>query len=132
MVNDLQCGFRGLRSAFSGAALRNLTDKKKTGGLPVHDIPDISLGWGGRPSSSTGKKKLSENVGNKHTFFAVAWGNVILFYCILYKAETFIPEGPIGYFENNISIIRLGFISSSIIYFFDKTAQLKIINNNEK
>ena len=56
--------------------------------------------------------------------------NVIHFYCVIYKAETFIPEGPIGYFENNIGIIRLGFISPSIIYFFDKTAQLKIINTS--
>ena len=94
------------------------------------EIPDITMGWGGRPPSPAGQKKISEGVNNKDTFFAISWGNVIHFYCIIYKADTFIPEGPIGFFENNIGIIRLEFISTSIIYFFDKTAQLKIINTS--
>ena len=95
-----------------------------------NDIPDISLGWGNRPQPQASKKKLSEGIVNKEIFLAVAWGNVISFYCITIKGDNFIHEGPIGYFENNISIVRLGFISSSIIYFFDKTAQLKIINTS--
>ena len=133
--NDSKCllGFASMNKVFLYSLNENLEkifELKKPEYVEENDIPDITLGWGGRPSSSTGKKKLSENIGNKQTFFAIAWGNVILFYCILYKAETFIPEGPIGYFENNISIIRLEFISSSIIYFFDKTAQLKIINTS--
>ena len=95
-----------------------------------NDIPDISLGRGNRPLPQSGMKKLSEGVFNKELFLAVAWGNVISFYCITKKGESFTYEGPIGYFENNIAIVRLGFISSSIIYFFDKTAQLKIINTS--
>ena len=108
--------------------LEKIFELKKPEYLTEDEIPDISLGYGTRPISNTNTKKLSENVGNRETFFAIAWGNVIHFYCVIYKSETFIPEGPIGYFENNIGIIRLGFISASIIYFFDKTAQLKIIN----
>ena len=95
-----------------------------------NDIPDISLGWGNRPQPQASKKKLSESIANKEIFLAIAWGNVILFYSIAIKGDNFIYEGPIGYFENNIAIVRLGFISSSIIYFFDKTAQLKIINTS--
>ena len=95
-----------------------------------NDIPDISLGWGNRPQPQASKKKLSEGIVNKEIFLAIAWGNVILFYCISLKGENFTHEGPIGYFENNIAVVRLGFISSSIIYFFDKTAQLKIINTS--
>ena len=98
-----------------------------------NDIPDISLGWGNRPLPQTGTKKLSECIEKREIFLAVAWGNVISFYVLTIKGDTFTHEGPIapiGFFENNISIIRLGFISSSIIYFFDKTAQLKIINTS--
>ena len=98
--------------------------------IEENDIPDISLGWGNRPQPKSTKKKLSEGIANKEIFFAVAWGHVISFYVITSKGDKYIPEGPIGYFENNISIIRLGFISASIIYFFDKTAQLKIINTS--
>ena len=103
---------------------------KKPDYVEENDLPDISLGWGNRPQPQASKKKLSEGIVNKEIFLAVAWGNVILFYCINIKGDNFIHEGPIGYFENNISIVRLGFISSSIIYFFDKTAQLKIINTS--
>ena len=110
--------------------LEKIFELKKPEYVEDDEIPDISLGWGNRPVSKTaGKKKILEG-NNKETFFAVAWGNVILFYCIIFKAETFIPEGPIAFFENNIGIIRLGFISASIIYFFDRTAQLKIINTS--
>ena len=109
--------------------IEKVFELKKPEYVEENEIPDISLGYGNRPTSNTGTKRLSENVG-KETFFAIAWGNVIHFYCVLYKAETFIPEGPIGYFENNIGIIRFGFISASIIYFFDKTAQLKVINTS--
>ena len=98
--------------------------------IEENDIPDISLGWGNRPQPQSTKKILSEGIVNKEIFFAVAWGHVISFYAITPKGDKFIHEGPIGYFENNISIIRLGFISASIIYFFDKTAQLKIINTS--
>ena len=98
--------------------------------IKENEIPDISLGWGNRPQPQASKKKLSEGIVNKEIFLAVAWGNVISFYCITIKGQKFSYEGPIGYFENNIGIVRLGFISSSIIYFFDKTAQLKIINTS--
>jgi WD40 repeat protein len=88
--------------------------------IEENDIPDISLGWGNRPQPKSTKKKLSEGIANKEIFFAVAWGHVISFYVITSKGDKYIPEGPIGYFENNISIIRLGFISASIIYFLTK------------
>ena len=133
--NEPKCllGFASINKVFLYSLEPNLEkifELKKPDYVEENEIPDISWGFGGRPSSSTGKKKLSEGAGNKETIFAIGWGNVILFYCIIFKAETFIPEGPIGYFENNIGIIRLGFISASIIYFFDKTAQLKIINTS--
>ena len=110
--------------------LELIFELKKPEYVEDNDIPDISLGWGNRPLIQGGTKKLSEGIVNKEIFLAVAWGNVISFYCITIKGDNFIHEGPIGFFENNISIIRLGFISSSIIYFFDKTAQLKIINTS--
>ena len=110
--------------------LELIFELKKPEYVEDNDIPDISLGWGNRPLTQGGTKKLSEGIVNKEIFLAVAWGNVISFYCITIKGDNFIHEGPIGFFENNISIIRLGFISSSIIYFFDKTAQLKIINTS--
>ena len=94
-----------------------------------NDVPDLSFGWGCLPlQDNTIQKKLAESTRKKEILLSVAWGNVISLYMINISGEKTIYKGPLGYFENGCSVIRLGFLSPSIIYFFDKNAQLKILN----
>ena len=92
-------------------------------------VPDISFGWGCLPLQDVNiQKKLAESARKIELLLSVAWGNVISIYVINILGEKFNHKGPVGYFENGCKIIRLGFLSQSIIYFFDKNAQLKILN----
>ena len=97
------------------------------------DIPDISFGWGIEPLENEedyAQMKLDESPGENQIILAVSWGQVIRIYSLNIKGEDIIlnGEGPKSYFINNAPVIRLGFISPSIIYFFDKNAEVKIIN----
>ena len=97
------------------------------------DIPDISFGWGCEPFENEedyAQLKLDENPRQNQIILAVSWGQVIRIYSLNIKGEDIIlnGEGPKSYFINNSPVIRLGFISPSIIYFFDKNAEIKIIN----
>ena len=100
---------------------------KKPSYTENNDIPDISLGWGIPPlQEGISLKKLGQR--EKEILLAVGWGKVITLYKVNQKGVSFHIKQAIGFFENNCSIIRLGFFSSSILYFFDKTAQIKVIN----
>ena len=109
--------------------LLQLFEIKKPKYADKNDIPDISLGWGVPPiSEEATKKKISHKNREKEVLLAVGWGNIISLYDILNKGVKFGHEVPIGFFQNNNAIIRLGFFSSSIIYFLDKSLQIKAIN----
>ena len=97
------------------------------------DIPDISFGWGCEPFENEddyAQIKLDDSSRPNQIILAVSWGQLIRIYSLNIKGEDIIlnGEGPKSYFINNSPVIRLGFISPSIIYFFDKNAEVKIIN----
>ena len=97
------------------------------------DIPDISFGWGCEPFETEddyAQMKLDDTPRQNQIILAVAWSQLIRIYSLSIKGEDIIlnGEGPKSYFINNSPVIRLGFISPSIIYFFDKNAEVKIIN----
>jgi hypothetical protein len=97
------------------------------------DIPDISFGWGCEPLENEedyAQLKLDDTPRQNQIFLAVSWGQLIRIYSLNIKGEDIIlnGEGPKSYFVNDSPVIRLGFISPSIVYFFDKNAQIKIIN----
>ena len=97
------------------------------------DIPDISFGWGCEPFETEddyAQMKLDDTPRTNMIILAVSWGQLIRIYSLNIKGEDIIlnGEGPKSYFVNNSPVIRLGFISPSIIYFFDKNAEVKIIN----
>ena len=94
-------------------------------------VPDISFGWGCNPIENNydNEIKLSDKRENC-IVLAVSWMNVITFYSMTVKGEDFVlnGDGPCSYFINNYNVIRIGFVSSSILYFFDESAQIKILN----
>lgn len=88
-----------------------------------NDIPDIDIGWGIPPSDIKNGK-----IKNKEILLIVGWGRVITIYSVITKGDNAIIEEPIGFYTNDLPIIKLGFFSPSIIYFFDENKQIKVIN----
>ena len=97
-------------------------------------VPDISFGWGCPPLEyneiNTHQKKLDEQLRENSIILAVSWGNIITLYSMKIQDEDIVltNDGPISYFVNNSTIVRLGFVSSSILYFFDEMGTIKIMN----
>ena len=95
-------------------------------------VPEISLGWGCPPLEFNdelepqGIEQIRENV----IILAVAWSNVILLYSMKIQGEDIVlnGDGPISYFWNDSPVVKLGFVSPSIIYFFDESGMIKIMN----
>ena len=109
--------------------LQCIFELKKPKEAEKNDIPDISLGWGIPPIPDTpSSKKGIPQKREREILLAISWGNVISLYGFKSKGDNYKVEGPIGFYKNNKSIIKIGFYSSSIIYFFDKSTQIKVIN----
>ena len=91
------------------------------------DVPDIDIGWAVAPIKED-KYSRKENVLTNKILFIIGWGRVITIYSIMVKGDIAIADEPVGYYKNNLPIIRIGFFSPSIIYFFDDNKQLKVID----
>ena len=97
-------------------------------------VPDISFGWGCPPLEFNDigeqRKKLDEQLRENNIILAVSWGNIITLYTMKIQDEDIVlnNDGPTSYFVNNSPVIRLGFVSASIIYFFDEKGTIKIMN----
>lgn len=95
-------------------------------------VPDISFGWGCTPLEfnddieNQGIEQKRENT----IILAVTWYNVITLYSMKIQGEDIVlnGDGPISYFVNDTPIVRLGFVSPSIIYFFNENGMIKIMN----
>ena len=103
--------------------LSQIFELKKPKYADKNDIPDIDIGWGISPSDIKNGK-----IKSKEILFIVGWGQVITIYLITTKGDNAIIEEPIGFYKNDLPIIKLGFFSPSIIYFFDENKQIKVIN----
>ena len=103
-------------------------------------LPDISIGWGcepliGKDGNILGGNNLEDNNKKNQILICVSWDKILKFYSIdVLPGEqgniniALHGKNSIGYLINNSPIIRIGFISPSIIYFFDKNFKIKIIN----
>ena len=97
-------------------------------------VPDISFGWGCPPlefnDNILQQKKLDEQLRENNIVLAVSWGNIITLYTMKIQDEDIVlnNDGPTSYFVNDSPVVRLGFVSSSIIYFFDEKGTIKIMN----
>ena len=97
-------------------------------------VPDISFGWGCPPLEfneiNIHQKNFEEQIRENNILLAVSWGNIITLYSMKIQDEDIVlnNDGPISYFVNNFPVVRLGFVSASIIYFFDEKGTIKIMN----
>ena len=98
-------------------------------------VPDLTFGWGCAPLEYNdniimNQKNITEQLRENSIILAVSWGNIITLYSMKIQDEDIVlnNDGPISYFVNNAPIVRLGFVSASIIYFFDEKGTIKIMN----
>ena len=96
-------------------------------------VPDISFGWGCPPlefDNMNNNINAIEQIRENTIILAVAWNNIISLYSMKIQGEDIVlnGEGPISYFVNDTPIVRLGFVSPSIIYFFNESGLIKILN----
>ena len=115
-------------------ALLSFFEIDKPGYIPDDNkiVPDISFGWGcpplefNDPIENQGIEQIRENT----IILAVTWNNVINLYSMKIIGEDIVlnGDGPISYFVNDTPIVRLGFVSPSIIYFFNEVGMIKIMN----
>ena len=92
------------------------------------DIPDIDIGWGIPPQISDEIFTINNKTIKNQILFIIGWGRVITINSIIIKGDNIRCEESIGFYQNKFPIIKLGFFSPSILYFFDENKQLKVLN----
>ena len=88
-------------------------------------IPDASIGIG-KPIEKIDifNRKEPENI----LLMAINWGTVIYIYQLIIKNNVISEGNLLGHYINNSIIQRLGFLTNSILYLYDKRHYLKILN----
>lgn len=103
-------------------------------------VPDVSFGIGTEPKMD-GMGLVNQIMGpdedeviKNELMLAISWDKIIKIYSINIDNNggiSLLNDGkPCGFFLNAYSVSRLGFISSSIVYFFDMQKQIKIFNTS--
>ena len=128
---------------------RKLFEFKKPNYLTSYYVPDIGFGIGYIPrntpsiildnlDSENDKKKydpnpvatkLGLNIATPQKLVSISWGKVIYIYTIIFDPE----EGPksinlVGHYVNKSPILRMGFLSNSILYILDMFKCFRILN----
>ena len=126
---------------------RKLFEFRKPNYLTSYYVPDIGFGVGYIPRNTpsiildnldTDKKKydpnpvatkLGLNIATPQRLISISWGKVIYIYTIIFDPE----EGPksinlVGHYVNKSPILRMGFLSNSIIYILDMFKCFRILN----
>ena len=106
--------------------------------IATNAIPDVSFGKGCEPKMDrTGFVKYNNDLDSEYetktyVMLAVSWDKLIKIYSFTIDENgvvALLNQGnPSGYFLNTYMIIRIGFLSTSIIYFFDAQKQIKVFN----
>ena len=90
-------------------------------------VPDATIGIGKPPISLNIK---SDNIKSQ-LLLAIAWGRVIYIFLIPVLKNLLSEPTLLGYFVNSKQILRMGFLTNSLIYFFDETKFIKVIDTRQ-
>ena len=80
-------------------------------------LPDIDFGYG----------YLPKNQKTKHAILAISWDKIINFYGFFYSSDNSLNYF-ICHYINNESIVKIGFIDTSIMFIIDNSNKIKLIN----
>ena len=90
-------------------------------------IPDANVGIGKPPISLNIK---SDDI-KPQLLLGISWGRIIYIFLIPVLKNLLCEPTMLGYFVNARTIMRMGFITNSLIYFFDDTKFIKVINTRQ-
>ena len=105
-------------------------------------VPDISFGIGYAPQLENNcEESILDKTINSHSFYqtdvskphillAISWDKYIYLYCLPISKNLIHTFCNVGHYINATPIIRMGFISQSIIFFFDSKKYVKVLNTS--
>ena len=101
-----------------------------------NSIPDINFGIGKLPIKNFNiyQSNFDENNSNQiesQCIITVCWSNVIFIYLLPILNKKFSEPILIGNYINDEIILKIGFITNSFIYLYDKNKYLKIITSQK-
>ena len=109
-------------------------------------IPDISFGFGYIPINTPSKilysikenEKIEENsiaksnnidINIQHRLFSISWEKVVYIYVFRINQNTgFKDVILVGHYVNSNQILRMGFLSNSILFIYDMYKSFKVLN----
>jgi len=105
-------------------------------------VPDMCFGTGFIPSYEVNNEDsiLDRTIASSQTFqvdngklqilLAISWDKYIYLYCIPITSNLIHSFCIAGHYTNLTPIIRMGFLSNSIIFFFDSKKCVKVVNTS--
>ena len=113
-------------SLFCVAPLKKIFTIKKPDFIKERVVPDAQIGIGRTPEVIIRFVKKDES---NHLLLAISWGKIIFFYQLPIINSTNINDyKEIGYYVNLFDILRIGFMSNSVLYCLDKSFGIKVID----
>jgi WD40 repeat protein len=112
-----------------------------------NSVPDISMGIGFVPNiqetqlvndsimDATGNQSFWQGQKNidptkPQILLSISWGRIIYLYCLPCANNSIYGFTTAGHYINPHPIIRMSFLSNSIIFFFDKMKLCRVINSS--
>ena len=89
--------------------------------------PDASIGIGKPPIDMS----ISSDTIKPQLLLAISWGKIIYVYMVPVIKKILAEPTQLGYFINTSQIYRMGFLTSSLVYFFDATKFIKVIDTRQ-
>ena len=108
----------------SNGIIKKLYTLNKPKYITDNCLPDISYGLGKQPSSNESIDGDSDLL----VLFMVSWERIIYLNVLPIMDNSFEIVMPSGYYINETSIVRIGFLNLSTIYLIDKEGNFKIVN----
>ena len=127
--------------------LKRLIKFEKPKYIKDNSVPDISLGIGFVPNiqeNQTMSESILDATGNQsfwqgqknidptkpQILLSISWGRIIYLYCLPVSNNSIYGFTTAGHYVNSNPIIRMNFLSNSIIFFFDKNKLCRVINTS--
>ena len=123
--------------------LKKLYELKKPSYFNKSFIPDVSFGLGYIPRNFPNKNIDNENfdpnpiasinnieINKIYRLVSISWEKIIYIYVMKFNFNGPEKLNLVGHYINNYPILRIGFLSNSIIYLFDISKKFKIIKSS--
>ena len=108
-------------------SIKEITSIDKPDYVKDNLVPDIQIGVG---KSLINSKYAKIDETNK-LIMAISWGRVITFYDLPIKDTFIVQPYIIGHYVNDVTILKCGFLSNSVLFFIDEKFFIKIINTRK-